>query len=277
VPEQVLIHADATTIDLSALGHTVVICDPPYAARVHAGMTSCAAHGTRKGVRQRAAGFQRLSEDLRLTIAEACGLAARWSVVYSDLEGVGAWAACLDRHIRTVVCVPDESDEPILGRVIPWVRWSMPQLSGDRPTSGAEAVVLAHGPGRKHWGGPGNLVALCHSAERGEDKHPTAKPLDQMLDLVAWFSDPGDLVLDLTAGRATTGVACALLNRDFIGLEWNPDDDSEFRKGSERLENARRGRLSKRDQDRFDRWYASIGGDWATQDLQRPFRKGTPS
>lgn len=251
--EQVLICCDCTTIDPRELGPTVLGTDPPYAPRVHSGMASCAAHGKRKGVRQRDAGFAALTPELRAYLADAAAVATGWSLVYSDLEGAGAWAAVLPRHVRTVVLA--EADEPPPWE-FPWVRWSMPQLSGDRPCQGSEAIVLGHGPGRMHWGGPGNLMALAHKAERGDDKHPTAKPLDQALDLVAWFSDPGDLWYDPCAGRGTFGVACAMLGRNYFGCEI---DSAEAAKGAARIEASRWGELNDRDRERFQRWLASIG------------------
>jgi hypothetical protein len=252
--EQVLLCGDCTAVPPASIGHTVLGTDPPYSPRVHNGMVRCAAHGARKGVRQRDVGFAALSPELRSYLAGAAGVATRWTLIYSDIEGAGAWAAELRRHVRTVLSV-DTEDAP-LGGPLPWLRWSMPQLSGDRPPSGGEAIVLGHGPGKMHWGGPGNLVALCHACERGEGKHPTAKPLDQALDLVAWFSDPGDFWYDPCAGRGTFGVACSLLGREYVGFELNP---TEAALGSERIEEARHGRLIKRDVERLRRWLASLG------------------
>ncbi len=37
------------------------------------------------------------------------------------------------------------------------------------------------------------------------------------------FSKPGDTILDPFMGSGTTGVACALLGRNFIGIERDPD------------------------------------------------------
>jgi len=40
-----------------------------------------------------------------------------------------------------------------------------------------------------------------------------------MLALIDEFTDPGDLVFDPFAGSATTGVACVMRGRRFIGCE----------------------------------------------------------
>lgn len=47
----------------------------------------------------------------------------------------------------------------------------------------------------------------------------TQKPLALMEWLVNSFTQPGDVVLDFAFGSCTTGVACAKLGRNFIGIE----------------------------------------------------------
>jgi site-specific DNA-methyltransferase (adenine-specific) len=51
--------------------------------------------------------------------------------------------------------------------------------------------------------------------------HPTQKPIELMKYLVETYSKPGGLVLDITMGSGTTGVACKNLGRGFIGIELN--------------------------------------------------------
>ena len=60
--------------------------------------------------------------------------------------------------------------------------------------------------------------------------HPTQKPLLLLEDLIKTFSNEGDLVVDLTCGSGSTGVACKNLNRNFIGIEL----DSEYFKIAEK-------------------------------------------
>ncbi len=59
--------------------------------------------------------------------------------------------------------------------------------------------------------------------EVGEHYHPTQKPLALMEYLIREFTKEGDTVLDPFMGSGTTGVACAKLGRNFIGMEINPD------------------------------------------------------
>jgi site-specific DNA-methyltransferase (adenine-specific) len=49
--------------------------------------------------------------------------------------------------------------------------------------------------------------------------HPTQKPVALMEYLIKTYTNPNDTVLDFTMGSGTTGVACAKLNRQFIGIE----------------------------------------------------------
>ena len=53
--------------------------------------------------------------------------------------------------------------------------------------------------------------------------HPTQKPVLLLEDLIKTFSNENDLVVDLTMGSGSTGVACKNTNRDFIGIEMNSE------------------------------------------------------
>jgi hypothetical protein len=67
-----------------------------------------------------------------------------------------------------------------------------------------------------------------HSSQCG--LHPTQKPIALMEYLVRTYTNDDDLVLDNTMGSGTTGVACANLGRQFIGIE----KDETYFKGSDR-------------------------------------------
>lgn len=82
---------------------------------------------------------------------------------------------------------------------------------------------------------PGKKVksnVLQYKKDRG-GFHPTQKPVSLMEDLVLTFSNVNDNVLDFTMGSGSTGVACINQNRNFIGIEKDPDF---FLKAKERLE-----------------------------------------
>jgi len=54
--------------------------------------------------------------------------------------------------------------------------------------------------------------------------HPTQKPVLLLEDLIKTFSNENDLVVDLTAGSGSTGVACVNTNREYILIE----NDKEY-------------------------------------------------
>ena len=62
--------------------------------------------------------------------------------------------------------------------------------------------------------------------------HPTQKPVLLLEDLIKTFSNENDLVVDLTMGSGSTGVAAKNLNRNFIGIE---QDDNYFNIAKERI------------------------------------------
>jgi DNA modification methylase len=62
--------------------------------------------------------------------------------------------------------------------------------------------------------------------------HPTQKPILLLEDLIKTFSNENDLVVDLTMGSGSTGVACKNTNRNFIGIEMN---DEYFKIATDRI------------------------------------------
>lgn len=266
-----IIHGDIEhrLYDFAAAGADVAIFDPPYSAKVHGKAISARTGGA--GVRKRDLGFGHLTPELMLRLAQLSAQVRRWVVVFTDVESVGAWIAAMRMYGLEYV------------RAVPWVRWSQPQMSGDRPPTGCEMVLVFHAaagvkrdgtpkPMRKHWNGPGNRTAyrsedLGPDAElaraeytakslRGADKYSCEKPLDLMLALVSDYSDPGETVVDFTAGAGTTVLAAALLGRDGYGFE---RDAAAAERANARVNTAVRARvtepgLSDRDEERAVRW-----------------------
>ena len=62
--------------------------------------------------------------------------------------------------------------------------------------------------------------------------HPTQKPILLLEDLIKTFSNENDLVVDLTMGSGSTGVAAKNLNRKFIGIEL---DENYFKIAQDRI------------------------------------------
>ena len=65
-----------------------------------------------------------------------------------------------------------------------------------------------------------------------DNYHPTQKPVLLLEDLIKTFSDEGNLVVDLTMGSGSTGVACKNTNRSFTGIEM---DDKYFDIATKRI------------------------------------------
>ena len=71
--------------------------------------------------------------------------------------------------------------------------------------------------------------------------HPTVKPIKLMSYLITLFTREGDYVLDPFMGSGTTGLACKLLNREFIGIDFT----EEYCKIAEERLQVSRGELIK--------------------------------
>ena len=53
--------------------------------------------------------------------------------------------------------------------------------------------------------------------------HPTQKPVELMEYLIKTYTNENNTVLDNCMGSGTTGIACKNLDRNFIGIELNPE------------------------------------------------------
>lgn len=223
----------------------VTITDPPYDAHTHRsgrrghmgnGTTESGGESSKRASfnRSRDLGFDAITQDQMAALAvEWCRMTRRWTLVFCTIEMVGdpdgiGWRGHLERaglqYVRTAF----------------WHKLgSTPQFTGDRPANAAEAIVIAHRPGRKRWNGGGRHGWYEHAdttattvytapivLERGNGEvrlHTTQKPLALMRQLVEDFSDDGDLVLDSFTGSATTAMASLQLGRRFVGFEISPE------------------------------------------------------
>jgi site-specific DNA-methyltransferase (adenine-specific) len=60
-----------------------------------------------------------------------------------------------------------------------------------------------------------NSVPNCN----GMKLHPTQKPVDLLAYLIRTYTNPGEIILDNTAGSFTTAIACIKEGRRFVGIE----------------------------------------------------------
>ena len=72
------------------------------------------------------------------------------------------------------------------------------------------------------WGDPDEPVYERNT--KAKNHHPTVKPIELMRYLVRLTKTPtGGVVLDPFMGSGTTGIACVLEGREFIGIEREPE------------------------------------------------------
>lgn len=193
-----------------------IVADPPYSDKVHARHRTSRKGAGGVGAAQDL-GFEALTPDVRRRAAEAfASVVRRWVVVFSDVEGAGAWCDDLERA----------GLEPV--QVGLWLKTNAaPQFRGDRPASPGEALVVAHAkrgrrPMAKRWNGGGRPLMYrgpTPRARAGEHKHPTQKPLWLMETVLREFTDPGEVIADPFAGSGTTLVAAVHLGRAAHGWE----------------------------------------------------------
>ena len=69
------------------------------------------------------------------------------------------------------------------------------------------------------WDGGKHKSNIFRYKKDYDGYHPTQKPVLLLEDLVKTFSNEGDLVVDLTMGSGSTGVACKNTGRNFVGIE----------------------------------------------------------
>jgi DNA modification methylase len=205
---------------LSAVDH--VIADPPYEADAHTkGRRVKRSDGLapedkwawidRNGTpRYETLPFPPMTQDGRIAAsAEFARVARRWVLVFCQAEGAHEWerALVMQGLSRRRWCV--------------WVKPDgQPQFSGDRPGVGYETILACHATGRSRWNSGGKVGVFTHNKSDGRPSpHPTTKPEPLMCELVADFTDPGDMILDPFMGSGTTLVAAKRLGRKAIGIE----------------------------------------------------------
>ena len=81
---------------------------------------------------------------------------------------------------------------------------------------------------------PKQIIEFSNPSGKGQ-LHPTQKPVELLEYLIKTYTNENDLVLDNCMGSGSTGVACKILNRNFIGIEL---DENYFNIAKERIDKA---------------------------------------
>lgn len=78
-------------------------------------------------------------------------------------------------------------------------------------------------------------TSIVEFPSEGKTVHPTQKPVALLEYLINTYSNENEIILDNCMGSGSTGVACILTNRKFIGIEL---DDKYFEISKSRLNEA---------------------------------------
>jgi hypothetical protein len=76
---------------------------------------------------------------------------------------------------------------------------------------------------------PGNVWEVSTKAHYGNE-HFAIFPEDLIARIISFATEKGDWVLDPFAGRGTTGIVCALLGRNFTGIDLYSENISTAKK-----------------------------------------------
>lgn len=206
-----LYHGDSRELLTTMGDETVkaVLTDPPYTERTHTKARSLSHKKEgRDVITEGVTAFAAITDnDLREALSECGRISQGWVIATLDYKHA----------------LQFDQDPPSglkCQRVGVWVKTNpTPQITGDRPAQGWEAISYLHrSKGRSSWNGGGlhgNYVTKIATPEG----HPTAKPLGMLQDLVRKFTAPGDVVLDPFAGSGTTLRAALDEGRRAIGIE----------------------------------------------------------
>lgn len=207
-----LYHGDCREVmaEMDERSVDAVITDPPYSDRTHE-MTRSNSNGAKRHgnrVLSGSFGFDSITaEDLALALSTAGRISRRWLVANVDYRHAFAFSDAPPEGLRLL-------------RIGVWIKTNPnPQISGDRPAQGWEAIAYMHRDDlRPSWTGGGRAAnfVLPNAQKHG---HPTTKPVEMVRQFVRWFTEPGDVVFDPFAGSGTTLRAALDEGRKAIGVE----------------------------------------------------------
>jgi site-specific DNA-methyltransferase (adenine-specific) len=100
-----------------------------------------------------------------------------------------------------------------------------PYKGSSRPASSGTAHYSSYGAAREDNPGvryPRSVLKYGYTKGKKGSKHDTEKPVDLLRYFVRTYTNPGELVLDVTAGSGSTGEAALREDRRFVGIELDP-------------------------------------------------------
>jgi DNA modification methylase len=191
-----------------------VIADPPYGIPHHFGVQK---GGSRRGTR--VLEFAWDTSETNKTVIDA----VTWAAVKAPAQ---IWFCGMHQlsSIADVLLAAGLTPKPAV-----WAKECPPPAgSGNWWPSAFEYAVYAYAAGA--WFGDDDprrsnvwLSDSYRFGQPGKVAHPTQKPLGLISRLVRSIVPPDGSCCDPFMGSGTTGVACAMLGRRFIGCEIEPD------------------------------------------------------
>lgn len=131
------------------------------------------------------------------------------------------WSFMNWRSFATFQKVADDLSWPIESLLIWDKSWIGPGgLNGLRPSYEMVGLWAGENWGIKDRGIP-DIKTIPWSSNK-PNGHPAEKPINLMKWLIEISTKPGDTVLDPFMGSGTTGAACMMTGRNFVGCEIDP-------------------------------------------------------
>lgn len=177
----------------------MIVTDPPYSPHTHEKHGKERAADGRQVHRKELEFPPMINRLMRQIAREYVRVCRGWIISFSDFRQSAWWGTYIQgaggAWIRTGA----------------WVKTSpMPQLTGDRPATGHEDIVIAHATGcAMSWNAKGRPATWRggRDAGYGDEPHPNQKPAWLLQSLVGMFCPPGGLILDPYFGSGTTAIS----------------------------------------------------------------------
>jgi site-specific DNA-methyltransferase (adenine-specific) len=207
-----LIHGETLAMlrSFASKAFDCIITDPPYNAHVHEKLGK---ERRNDGTTARAElTFPPMDKRMmRLIAREYVRICKGWIISFSDFYNSYWWGTYVQGAGGSWV------------RTGNWVKTSpAPQMTGDRPGTGSEDIVICHAKpeGRLGWNAKGHADTWRGRRDEAwpsrDEGHPNQKPLWLLQQLLGMFVPAGGLVLDPFFGSGTLAEA-ALATERFEG------------------------------------------------------------
>ncbi len=195
-----LIQGDSFKVleSFTAQSFDTIVTDPPYSPHTHK-MLGKERPADGRQIFRKELDFPPLTPDRIAELAyQFVRLARGWIIVFVDWRQTGTWGNAIERVGGEWI------------RVGAWVKTSpMPQLTGDRPATGHEEIVIGHATGEGlAWNAKGRPCTWRggRDAGYGDEPHPNQKPAWLIQSLIGMFNPTGGIVLDPFFGSGTTAI-----------------------------------------------------------------------